>query len=288
MRTLLLISGFCVLALLPGQGSASDRVPPSAASNSAKQLPNAASSETYRGHYLDFSAMVGRQDFAAMAEAMRHQIDFVEDLSGLSPRTLEFFRTIPISVTDVACLSPSKDQDGKDIEDPKALLNDACYGMVSPEGAHSLAHGSVWDSRKLRWVNSDPVALGEDTDLGVIMVRPIMLSAASKEKNRPVMLHELLHAYHNLVMPQGYKNAGILMHYTAAKTGQLYPANAYLLTNAREFFAVTASVFLHGDDGAISRAMIKEKQPDYYHYLVWLFGFDPDPAPSVAPMASAQ
>ncbi len=67
------------------------------------------------------------------------------------------------------------------------------------------------------------MALGEDTDLGVIMVRPIMLSAASKEKDRPVMLHELLHAYHNLVMPQGFKNAGILMHYGAAKTGHLYP-----------------------------------------------------------------
>lgn len=288
MRTLLLISGFCVLALLPGQGNATDRVSANAASNSAKQLPATASNETYRGHYLDLSAIAGRQDFAVMAETLRHQIDFVEDISGLSPRTLEFFRTIPISVSDVACLTPTKDQDGKDIEDPKALLHDACYGLVSPEGSHSLAHGSVWDSRKLRWVNTDPVALGEDTDLGVIMVRPIMLSAASKEKDRPVMLHELLHAYHNLVMPQGYKNTGILMHYSAAKTGQLYPAGAYMLTNAREFFAVTASVFLHGDDGPISRAMIKEKQPDYYHYLVWLFGFDPDPAPSVSPMASAQ
>jgi hypothetical protein len=288
MRALLLTLGFSVLALFPGQGYAEDRLAPSAISNSAKQVSTIPNSETYRGHYLDLAAIVGRQDFAAMAETLRHQIDLVEDVPGLSPRTLEFFRTIPISVNDVACLTPSKDQDGKDLDDPKALLHDACYGLTSPEGSHSLAHGSVWDSRKSRWTNTDPVALGEDTDLGVIMVRPIMLTASSKEKNRPVMLHELLHAYHNLVMPQGYRNAGILMHYNAAKAGKLYPAGAYLLTNVREFFAVTASVFLHGDDGAITRVMIKEKQPDYYHYLVWLFGFDPDPTPSLSPMASAE
>jgi hypothetical protein len=278
MRALLLSLGFSIVALFPGQGNAGDRPAPNAASITK--------GETYRGHFLDLSAVAGRQDYAVMADSLRHQIDLVEDVAGLSPRTLEFFRTIPISVNDVACLAAAKDEDGKDNEDPRALLNDACYTMVSPD--RSLSHGSVWDSRKSRWTNSDPVALGEDTDLGVILVRPIMLGVASKEKQRPVMLHELLHAYHNVVMPQGFKNPGILLHYGLAKSGQLYPANAYLLTNAREFFAVTASVFLHGEDGPISRAMIKEKQPDYYKYLVWLFGFDPDPAPSVSPIASAQ
>jgi hypothetical protein len=288
MRNLLLISGFCVLALFPGQGNAEERLAPNAVTNSAKLPMSAANSETYRGHYLDFSGVTGRRDFAVIAATLRHQIDLVEDVSGLSPRTLEFFRTIPISVNDAACLNPGKDQDGKEIEDPKALLNDACYGLATPAGSHSISHGSVWDSRKSRWTNSDPVALGEDTDLGVIMVRPVMLVAASREKNRPVMLHELLHAYHNLVMPQGYKNSGILLQYNAAKSGNLYPENAYLLTNAREFFAVTASVFLHGEDGSITRAMIREKQPDYYRYLVWLFGLDPDPVPSISPVASAQ
>ncbi len=92
-----------------------------------------------------------------MAQMLRHQIDLVEDISGLSPRTLEFFRTIPISVNDVACLTPGKDQDGKDIEDPKALLNDACYGPASPEGSHNLTHGSVWTATRragsipIRW-----------------------------------------------------------------------------------------------------------------------------------------
>jgi hypothetical protein len=54
----------------------------------------------------------------------------------------------------------------------------------------------------------------------------------------------LLHAYPSQVLPQGYENPGILPHYKRAKDKQTYPANAYLMTNEREFFAVTASVFL--------------------------------------------
>ncbi len=142
------------------------------------------------------------------------------------------------------------------------------------------------DLKKGRWTNSDPLALGEDTNLGVIMVRPIMLTSSSKDAKRPVLLHELLHAYHSLVLQQGFKNAGIEMHYRLAKGGNLYPADTYLMANAREFFAVTASVFLYGNDGPFSRANLREKQPDYYKYLVFLFGFDPDPTPAAIPLAS--
>ena len=59
-----------------------------------------------------------------------------------------------------------------------------------------------------------------------------------------------------------------------------------MLTNQKEFFAVTASVFLYGEDVKLTRAYIKEKQPDYYGYLVWLFGFDPDPTPASARTSS--
>jgi hypothetical protein len=131
------------------------------------------------------------------------------------------------------------------------------------------------------------VALAVDTNLGLIMVRPIMLGASSAYAQRPAMLHELLHAYHNRVVPRGFKNAGILLHYNRAKDGQLYPADAYLMINEREFFAVTASIFLYGKDGPITRSNIKEKQPDYYNYLVYIFGFDPDRASGITPVASA-
>jgi hypothetical protein len=65
--------------------------------------------------------------------------------------------------------------------------------------------------------------------------------------------------------------------------------DAYVLKNNREFFAVTASILLVGNDATHepnTRAQLKEKQPDYYKYLVGVFGFDPE-APAVSPVASA-
>jgi Mlc titration factor MtfA (ptsG expression regulator) len=107
------------------------------------------------------------------------------------------------------------------------------------------------------------------------MIRPAMLRYASD----PVMLHELLHAYHARLMPNGFENRGIEQFYK----------DAYALKNHREFFAVTASIFLAGNDAVHepkTRAILKEKQPDYFKYLVGLFGFDPD-ASNLTPVASA-
>ena len=66
-------------------------------------------------------------------------------------------------------------------------------------------------------------------------------------------------------------------------------AEAYLMTNQMEFFAVTASVFLYGKDSIepFTRSKLKENQPDYFQYLVSLFEVDPDRAPSASPVASA-
>jgi len=93
----------------------------------------------------------------------------------------------------------------------------------------------------------------------------------------PVMLHELLHAFHARLMPNGFENRGIKQFYNQALAKQVYDKDAYALKNHREFFAVTASIFLAGNDAVHepkTRAMLKEKQPDYFKYLVGLFGFD--------------
>ena len=60
------------------------------------------------------------------------------------------------------------------------------------------------------------------------------------------------------------------------------------MKNHREFFAVTASIFLSGMKSIQephTRAQLKEKLPKYYKYLVELFGFDPEPS-NVTPVAS--
>jgi hypothetical protein len=184
----------------------------------------------------------------------------------------KFFRSIPILVDEKACLG------GK-------VLASACYGSSAPERAENKSRGmTAWDSDKAQWTNPDPVALAEDMKLGVVMIRPHKMTM-----QEPLILHELLHAYHARMMPAGVHDTKILGYYDLAKSQQLYPAEAYVVINEREFFAVTASVFLYGkaDKDPFTRAKMKEKQPEYYRYLVWLFGFDPDRAPNAAPVASA-
>jgi hypothetical protein len=279
MRSLLLAPLLFVLTLSPGAGNAGSGPLPQvlvSESDDAKGVnPN---SETYRGYYLALSEIAGRKDFTPVADALRHQLDIVESV-GLSPHVLQFFRSIPIVADEAACMDTPliADMPGRPL---------ACYGPSAPDRPKSShrkpREPTVWDGEKAQWTNPDPVDLAEETRRGVVMVRPPML-----DPQRPVILHELLHAYHAHMMPQGIQNPGILLYYKAAKAQQLYPDGSYLLTNEKEFFAVTASVFLYGKDGPITRQSIKEKQPDYFKYLVWLFGFDPAPAPGATPVASA-
>jgi Mlc titration factor MtfA (ptsG expression regulator) len=89
-------------------------------------------------------------------------------------------------------------------------------------------------------------------------------------------------------MGGGLENLGIKAMYAQAVSKNALPKDDYAMTNPQEFFAVTASVFLAGK-GTISephtRAQLKEKLPKYYKFLVELFGFDPEPAPT--PVAEA-
>jgi hypothetical protein len=160
----------------------------------------------------------------------------------------------------------------------------ACYGVALPDrGRHAHAL-TTWNHDKLEWSNPDIVDLAVDSGLGVVMLRPTMMKYAQD----PVMLHEFLHVYHAKLMPRGFENKGIMEYYGEAKSKQLFDKDAYVLKNHKEFFAVTASIFLAGKDTThepYSRAKLKEKQPAYFKYLVGVFGFDPD-APSVTPVAS--
>lgn len=91
---------------------------------------------------------------------------------------------------------------------------------------------------------------------------------------KPVVLHELLHAYHYRVLPNAFENADVLRFYGRAKEDALYPEDSYVLKNVREFFAVTASLYLWGnvDRPPHTRANLQEKQPVYYKWLGDLFG----------------
>ncbi len=104
----------------------------------------------------------------------------------------------------------------------------------------------------------------------------VTVDAAVDAPEKPVLLHELLHAYHFRVLPGALKNPDVLRFYDTALRGALYPADAYVLKNVQEFFAVTASLYLWGnvDRPPHDRQTLREKQPVYYRWLGELFGVD--------------
>ncbi|MCK9907816.1 hypothetical protein MXD81_01645 [Microbacteriaceae bacterium K1510] len=87
------------------------------------------------------------------------------------------------------------------------------------------------------------------------------------DPQKPIILHELLHAYHDRMLPGGFDNADVASYFERAR-GQ-WPSESYMMSNKREFFAVTASVYLFGsiDREPHSRENIRNKQPRYYQWL---------------------
>lgn len=273
MRALSQTLQICVLLLLLSHSSkAGDEPPEVAISGSEKPASAIPTPEKYRGYFIDLTAIAERTDFAKTSDALRRQLDIVETV-GLSARMRNFFRSVPVVVDENACL-----------ESPGAAI--ACYGpYVSNRSRPVTRELTVWDGSTSRWTNSNALYLASDARGGVVMFRPRTL-----DEERPTLLHEFLHAYHGQVMPGGFQNPGIFYYYAAAKAKGLFPTTAYLMSNAQEFFAVTGSIFLYGKDNQepFTRASLKEKYPDYFKYLAWLFEFDPDAASKSSPVASVE
>jgi hypothetical protein len=229
--------------------------------------------QKYRGFMYDLSEYAGRKDAGAIEDNLKHQLDMVEN-AGFSPRVLEFFHTIPIVASESDCLEL-----GAGI---------ACYGPVVPERRRHASLGlTVWDHDKQQWSNPDIVELAADSGRGVIKLRPNMMQYTDD----PILLHEFLHAFHGRLMSLGFDNLGVRAFFAEAKAKDAFGSKkAYTMLNAQEFFAVTASIFLAGKESMHepkTRAVLKEKMPEYYKYLVGVFGFDPEPTPAATPVASA-
>ena len=104
--------------------------------------------------------------------------------------------------------------------------------------------------------------------------RGVVLQSLSYGTEKPVILHELMHAYHDQKVPDGFRNAEIQKLYDQARTGGQFPANSYMLSRVGEYFAMVASVYLHGSAARdpFTREALKEKQPDCYRWLAKEFG----------------
>jgi hypothetical protein len=98
----------------------------------------------------------------------------------------------------------------------------------------------------------------------------LLLSMQPVPPENPVLLHELLHAYHQQRVPDGLRNADVIRFFNEAKSSGKFPPQSYMLTNMVEFFAMCASVALWGQAARppSTRADVREKLPEFYSWIV--------------------
>jgi hypothetical protein len=99
-------------------------------------------------------------------------------------------------------------------------------------------------------------------------------AAIVRTGHKPVLLHELMHAYHDQRMEQGFRNPAILGFFKRAETLPAYAAQSHMMSNEKEFFACAATTYLFGVTAQepFRREKVRETQPDFYDYLIRLFG----------------
>lgn len=92
------------------------------------------------------------------------------------------------------------------------------------------------------------------------------------EAKKPVLLHELLRAFHEQKL-KAEDNKVIANAYKEARDSGAWPASAPMLKSPQDFFAATATVYLFGDiDSApFSRGRLHEAQPEYWKWLGGVF-----------------
>lgn len=105
---------------------------------------------------------------------------------------------------------------------------------------------------------------------GAVYIRPIVFSA-----DKPILLHELLHAYHFTTL--GLDRPEIRQEFQRVQGADLFPArfrSAHFLKNPKEFFAVTATLYLFGDiqQPPFRCTALSKLDGEYRAFLGALFG----------------
>ena len=107
-------------------------------------------------------------------------------------------------------------------------------------------------------------------------------------------LHELAHAYHDRVLPDGFANAQIRTVYERASAGGTYDrveqrfgdgrsaqVRAYAMTNPQEYFAEsTEAYFSTNDFFPFTREELDKHDPEMVKVLGKLWGVSVEPTPA--------
>jgi hypothetical protein len=170
---------------------------------------------------------------------------------------------------------------------------------LSPEAAASVqeqidiveaAHlpPKVLDALKATTILVDPELRGNpgvfSTQGGpAVRIRPIVFP-----KNKPILLHELLHAYHYGVLSM--RNPEIQQAYRRALDNGAFQQfrSSHFLENAKEFFAVSGTLYLFGDiaQPPFKCEALNQLGADYLAFLAAQFG--PHECHGQAPAAQDQ
>ncbi len=104
----------------------------------------------------------------------------------------------------------------------------------------------------------------------LVRVQPIVMP-----ENKPIVLHELLHAYHHQVL--SLQNPDILNAYRKAKQSGVYPdkfQSTHFLENEKEYFAVMGTIYLFGNiqQPPFNCEVLSKTDPEYLTFLAAQFG----------------
>lgn len=97
----------------------------------------------------------------------------------------------------------------------------------------------------------------------------VSIDLPPRADDRPILLHEMMHAYQNGRLPGGMRNAAMQRFFARAHTPGLWPQGSYMLSNEAEIFAMTASVELYGHAARppFTRDALEAKQPEYAAWI---------------------
>ena len=161
------------------------------------------------------------------------------------PRTLTY-RSVTVDTSAIAA-SPNREAI---IDALRRQLDIADAAIVKPD--------------QKTFFRSIPIAIKTSGSGYSDSTKSIALQSQVYERDKPILLQELLRAYHDQKLPEGFRNPDILRLHQ-----QFSPA----FPNVQEYFAAVASAYLHGvaRDG-LTREALKAKQPDGYSWLEKEFG----------------
>lgn len=136
----------------------------------------------------------------------------------------------------------------------------------------------------LEFFKTIPVVMVKDLDTGfghagrdASQRQIVEIKAAKLPGDRPILLHELLHAYHGVKLGP---TPMILSSYRQAIASGVYKryAKAHFLDAPNEYFAVIGSIFLYGktiDQPPFDCHLTAKYQPEFIEFLTQQFGPHP-------------